>query len=98
MYLLGEKSFNPLGRASPPGLIPTGLEGLGGGVQLLSHVRLFATPWTAARQANLPGSLLKLMSIESVMLSTMSSSAACFSFCLQTFPASGSFPMSQLFA
>ena len=40
-------------------------------VQLLSHVLLFATPWTAARQASLSitnsGSLLKLMSIESVM-------------------------------
>ena len=42
-------------------------------VQLLSCVQLFATPWTAARQASLPisnsQSLLKLMSIESVMLS-----------------------------
>ena len=42
-------------------------------VQLLSHVRLFATPWTAARQASLPftvsQSLLKFMSVESVMLS-----------------------------
>ena len=40
-------------------------------VQSLSHVRLFATPWTAARQASLSitnlWSLLKLMSIESVM-------------------------------
>ena len=39
-------------------------------VQLLSHVRFFATPWTAARQAFLSinfRSLLKLMSIESVM-------------------------------
>ena len=40
-------------------------------VQLLSHVRLFVTPWTAARQASLSitnsQSLLKLMSIESVM-------------------------------
>ena len=40
-------------------------------VQLLSHVRLFATPWTAARQASLSitnsQSLPKLMSIESVM-------------------------------
>ena len=39
--------------------------------QLLSHVRLFAIPWTAAHQASLsitnPQSLLKLMSIESVM-------------------------------
>ena len=40
-------------------------------VQSLSHVWLFATPWTAARQASLSianfWSLLKLMSIESVM-------------------------------
>ena len=41
--------------------------------QSLSCVRLFATPWTAVRQASLSitnsWSLLKLMSIESVMLS-----------------------------
>ena len=40
-------------------------------VQSLSHRQLFVTPWTAARQASLSitnsGSLLKLMSIESVM-------------------------------
>ena len=40
-------------------------------VQSLSRVQLFATPWTAARQASLsiinPQSLLRLMSIESVM-------------------------------
>ena len=40
-------------------------------VQLLSHVRLLVTPWTAARQASLliinSRNLLKLMSIESVM-------------------------------
>ena len=40
-------------------------------VQSLSHVRLFATPWTAARQASLSitssRSLLKLMCIELVM-------------------------------
>ena len=40
-------------------------------VQLLSHVRIFATPWTAALQASLSftisWSLLKFMSIESVM-------------------------------
>ena len=40
-------------------------------VQSLSHVRLFATPWTAARQTSLPitnsRSLLKLMSIELVI-------------------------------
>jgi len=42
-----------------------------GSVQSLSHVRLFAIPWTAACQASLSitnsQSLLKLMSIESVM-------------------------------
>ena len=42
-------------------------------VQLLSHIRLFATPWTAACQVSLsvtnPQSLPKLMSIESVMAS-----------------------------
>ena len=40
-------------------------------VQSFSHVRLFVTPWTAAHQASLSitnsHSLLKLMSIESVM-------------------------------
>ena len=39
-------------------------------VQLLSHVRLFATPWTAARQAPLSFTIwssLKLMFIESAM-------------------------------
>ena len=43
-------------------------------VQSLSRVRLFVTPWTAARQASLSitnsRSLLKLMSIESVMPSS----------------------------
>ena len=40
-------------------------------VQSLSHVHLFATPWTAARQAYLSitnsRSLLKLTSIESLL-------------------------------
>ena len=43
---------------------------MGSSVQLLSHIQLFATPWTAAHQASLSitnsQSLLKLMSIESV--------------------------------
>ena len=42
-------------------------------VQLLSHVRLFATPWAVAHQASLSitnyRSLLKLLSIESVISS-----------------------------
>ena len=41
-------------------------------VQSLGHVQLFVTPWTAARQASftISQSLLKLISIESVMPST----------------------------
>ena len=63
----------------------------------LSHVQLFATPWTAAHQASLTitnsRSLPKLMSIESVH-PTIPSSVVPFSSCLQSFPASGSFQMS----
>ena len=70
-------------------------------VQLLSRVQFFATSWTAACQASLsfaiPWSSLTFRSVESVKLSTISSSATFLSFCLQSFPASGSFPMSQLF-
>ena len=44
-------------------------------VQSLSCARLFATPWTEAHQASLSftisQNLLKLMSIESVMLSSL---------------------------
>ena len=69
---------------------------------LLFSCSVFATPWTAAHQASLSitnsQSLLKLMSIESVMPSNhFSSSVLPFSFCLQSFPSSGSFPMSWLF-
>ena len=43
-------------------------------IQLLSHVRLFVTPWTAARQTSLSitnsSSSLRLTSIESVMPSS----------------------------
>ena len=71
-------------------------------VQLLSSVWLFTTPWTAAQQAPLSStislSLLKFMSIESIMLFNHLTSATPFSFCLQSFPTSGSFPMSRLLA
>ena len=78
-------------------------------VQSFSHVRLFATPCTAARQASLSStsswSLLKLMSIELVMLSnhlilcpTIWFSVLPLSSHLQSFPAPGSFQMSQLFS
>ena len=50
------------------------LRGAFSSVQSLSHVRLFANPWTAARQASLSitnsRSSLKLTSIESVMPSS----------------------------
>ena len=71
-------------------------------VQLLSRVRLFATPWTAARQASLSNtnswSSPKPMSIESVMPSNHLILVVPFSSCPQSFPASGCFQMSQLFA
>ena len=57
--------------------------------------------WPAARQASLSitnsRSLLKLMFIKLGCHPTISSSVVPFSFCLQSFPASGSFPMSQFF-
>ena len=67
--------------------------------QSLSHVWLFATPWTAACQA--PLSITNSQSLHSCPLSrwcppTISSSAIPFSSHLQSFP--GSFPMSQFFA
>ena len=70
--------------------------------QSLSHVRLFVIPWTAACQASLSfiisWSLLRLMSIESVMPSNHLILCRPFSSCCQSFPTPGSFPMSQLFA
>ena len=71
-------------------------------VQLLSPVRLFETPWIAARQASLSitksWSPLKPMSIEPWFYPAISSSVFSFCSCPQSLPASGSFPMSQLFA
>ena len=70
-------------------------------VQLLSRVWLFVTPRITVRPASLSiinsQSLPKLMSIEPVM-PTISSAAIPFSSHLQSFPASGSLQMSQLFA
>ena len=69
-------------------------------VQLLSRVRLFATPWITARQASLSitNSWKKPMSIESVMPSNHLILCHPLLLPLQSFPASGSFSMSQLFA
>ena len=72
-------------------------------VQSLSHVWLFATPCTAACQSSLSftisQSLLKyILSLSQWYHPTISSSVTPFSSCLHSFPASGSFPMSQLLA
>ena len=71
-------------------------------VQSHSRVWLFVNPWTAAWQASLSftttWSLLKLMFIELVMTSNHLTLCYPFSSCPQTFPASGSFPMSWLFS
>ena len=70
-------------------------------VQSLSHVRLFVTPWTAARQASVSitncQSLLKLCPLSQWCHPTISSSVIPFSSHLQSFPASESFQVSQLF-
>ena len=70
-------------------------------VQSLSCVWLFATPWTAARQASLSitnsWSLLKLISIESVMPSNHLTLCHPLLLLPTSFSASGSFPVSQLF-
>ena len=63
--------------------------------QLLSHVQLFATPWTAAHQASLSftisQSLLKLMSIESVMPSNHLILCRPLLLLLSIFPSTGVF-------
>ena len=70
-------------------------------VQSLSSVQLFETLWTAACQASLSiansQGLLKLISIELVMPSNHLILYRPLLF-LPSFPASGSFPVSQFFA
>ena len=71
-------------------------------VQLLSRVRLFATPWIVAHQASL--SITNSRSHPNTCPSSwwchpaISSSVIPFSSCPQSLPASESFPVSQLFA
>ena len=71
-------------------------------VQLLTHVQLFAIPWTAACQASLSfimfQGLLKLMSIESVMPSNHLILCHPVLLLPSIFTNIRSFPMSQLFA
>ena len=71
-------------------------------VQSRCRVWLFVTPWTAAYQASLSitnsWSLFKLMSIELVMPSNQLNLHRPILLLPSTFPVSGSFQMSQLFA
>ena len=70
-------------------------------VQLLSHVQLVSTSWISACLASMSFTVSRSCS-NSCPLSqwchpTISFSVIPFSFCLQSFSASGSFPMSQFF-
>ena len=72
-------------------------------VQLLRWVQFFATPWTAPCQASLSFTVPPRVCSNSCLLNqwchpTISSSVVPFSSCPQSFPASGSSPMSPLFA
>ena len=70
-------------------------------VQLLSLVRLFLMPWTSAHQASGPSPTPGVYSNSSPLSrwcpTTISSSVVPFFFHFQSFPASGSSQMSQLF-
>ena len=70
-------------------------------VQSLTHVWLPVTTWTVSYQASLSfiisQSLLQLSPLSQWCHPTISSSVVPLSPCLQSFPASRSFPMSQLF-
>ena len=85
---------------SPPGSSVHGI--FQAGVLEWGHCALlFANSWLAVHQVSLSftvfWSLLKVMSIESVMPSDHLITFAIFSSCLLSFPASGSSPVSQFF-
>ena len=71
-------------------------------VQSITCVRLFVTPRIAAHHASCPAPTPRACSNSCPSSQwchpTISSSVIPFSFCLQSFPASTSFPMNQLFA
>ena len=72
-------------------------------IQSPSHIRFFATPWTAAHQDSVSlttsWNLFAQVHVHfiSVACSAISSSDTLSSFCPQSFPASETFPMSHLF-
>ena len=85
------------------GSLPVGLYGKPfSSVQSLSHVRFFVTPWIAAQQASLyitnSWSSLRLIPIELVMPSSHLILCRPLLLLPPILPASGCFPMSQLFA
>ena len=69
--------------------------------QSLKHVQHFVTPWTAARQASLSFTISRTYSVSHPLSRwchpTILPSVITFSFCLQSFPASGSFLMGRFF-
>ena len=68
-------------------------------VQMLNCVWLFAAPWTATCQASLsPRVCSNSCPLSQWCHQTISSSVIPFSSCLQSFPASGSFPINRLFS
>ena len=67
---------------------------------ILSHVRLFATSWTATHQASLSpnlGACSNSCPLSQFCYSTVSFSVVPFISCLQSFPATGTFPKRQFF-
>ena len=70
-------------------------------IQLLSHVQLFATSWTAAHQASMSFTISQSLHtscrLNQRFHPTVSSSVAPFFSCPQSFPESGSFLVSLLF-
>ena len=71
-------------------------------VQSLSHVRLLATPWSQHARPPCPSPTPRVYPnscpLNQWCHPTILSSVSLFSFFLQSFPASGSFPMSWFFA
>ena len=78
-----------------------GIKQIASSVQSLSRIQLFVTPWITARQASLSLTISRNFpnSYPSIRCCrpAISSSVVLFSSCPQSFPASGSFPKSQLF-
>ena len=69
---------------------------------IANHIHLFVTPWTAVCQASLSFfqylprfAQIHVHWVGDATQPVISSSAALFSFCLQSFLASGSFPMNS---